>query len=163
MSTLNGFGTLYYGWRHAQDGTATATKWFAISWVPLIPLYREHLRVLTDFNNDHKNVKAELGGLVVGTVDKYDVLERLPLSLQEVAITLAKTYIGLPLLLIGPAILLVMIMKTLKAAGIDVKPGTTAFQIYIGGFLLALLNFLWQSVRSIRKARGWQPSVSSNH
>lgn len=159
VSTLNGFGTLYYGWRHAQDGTATATKWFAISWVPVIPLYREHLRVLTDFKKDHKNVKAELGGLVVGTVDKYQILKRLPLSAQEVAVTLAKTYIGLPALLLGPAILLVLAMKALQATGGDVKPGSTAFVIYGAGIFLAFANFLWQAVRAIRKARGWQPNI----
>lgn len=159
MSTLNGFGTLYYGWRHSQDGTATATKWFAISWVPVIPLYREHLRVLTDFKKDHKNIKAELGGLVVGHVDRYQILKRLPLLVREVAITLAKTYLGLPALLVGLAIFLVLVMKVLQASGVEVKPGTTAFSFYIGGFALMLVNFLWQAVRSIRKARGWQPNL----
>ena len=32
MSTLNGFGTLFYGWRHQADGTATATRWLNFLW-----------------------------------------------------------------------------------------------------------------------------------
>lgn len=31
MSTLDGFATLIYGWRHRPDGKSTATRWLAAS------------------------------------------------------------------------------------------------------------------------------------
>lgn len=159
MSTLNGFGTLYYGWRHAADGTATATKWFALSWVPVIPLQRQRLRVLTEFTGAARNIKSELGGLIVSQVDRYQILEQLPLSFKEVVVTFIKTYMGLPALLLGPAFVLVLLMKALQYVGFDVKPGSNAFNIFAGGFFLVLIHFFWQAVRAIRKARGWQPNL----
>jgi len=158
MSTLNGFGALYYGWRHASDGTATATKWLAASWLPIVPLQRQHLRVLTDFDNPQR-LKAELGGLVVSQTDHYQVIANTPLSTGEIALTLAKTYLGLPALLFAPMCIVVLLMKLLQHMGVDVRPGTTAFNIFIGASFATLLNFLYQAVRAIRKARGWQPKI----
>jgi hypothetical protein len=157
MDSLNGFGALYYGWRHAADGTATATKWFCLSWLPVIPIGREKLRVLTDFRNEA--VKPELGGLVMSQVNYYEILEKLPLSLKEILITLAKTYIGIPALLLGPAAVLVAVMMVLGKFGVKVSPGSAGFSMYILGMFLVLINFLFQVVRAIRRARGWQPNV----
>ena len=52
FGNIQGFGFLPYGWRHAADGTATATKWLVALWLPLIPLRRERVRVLTDFRTE---------------------------------------------------------------------------------------------------------------
>ena len=158
MSTLNGFGTLYYGWRHAPDGTATATKWFALSWVPVIPLYREKLRVLTKFNAK-RDTRPAPGGLGVSQIDRFELLEALPLSAKEVAITLARTYIGIPALLVGPMLLLVPVMGLLRWFGIGIEPGTLGFDIYMVCATLIFLNWLLQIVRAIRRTRGWQPNV----
>ena len=158
MSTLNGFGTLYYGWHHSADGTATATKLFALSWVPIFPIRRERLRVLTDFKSG-QNVKAELGGLAVSQSDKYEILEQLPLSAKEIGITFAKTYLGFPLLLLVPMALLFLLMFVAHQFGAKVEPGTTVFGIYMGGIFVAFANLLYQCVRAIRRARGWQPRV----
>src|SRR5262245_57841833 len=46
MSTFHGCGISYYGWRHADDGTAVATKWITVLWLPVFPLHRERIRVL---------------------------------------------------------------------------------------------------------------------
>jgi hypothetical protein len=155
MSTLNGFGTLYYGWRHFKGGTATATKWFALSWIPVVPLYRQRLRVLTDFENDKSG--SSLGGFAVAQRDTYQVLERLPLSVKEIVVTLAKTYMGLPLILFGPMLLVSIIFKLLRQGGIVVEPGSPAFAVFLAGIALSFVNFLWQVVLAIRRARGWQP------
>ena len=158
MSTLNGFGTLYFGWRHAADGTSTATKWFAVSWVPVVPLYRQRLRVLTNFSNPEP-LKSELGGLVVSQQDRYEIVEPLPLSAKEVATTLAKTYLGLPAILFGPLVVAALLMKSIQALGYDATPGSTAFTVFIGLVFASIGNLLLQSVRAIRRARGWQPRV----
>ena len=46
MSTVNGFGTLYYGWKARPDGTAEATRWIVAALFPVIPLCRHRIRVL---------------------------------------------------------------------------------------------------------------------
>jgi hypothetical protein len=160
MSTINGFGTLYYGWRHFDDGTATATKWFALSWVPVFPIYKERLRVLSNFNSGHAELKSELGGLVVSQVDRYEIIERLPISGREVMLTYAKTYLGLPILFFGPILLgfIFFLLIPLKH-GVEVKPGDFVFNLFIGSVFISLINILIQSVRCIRRARGWQPRV----
>ncbi len=157
MSSINGFGTLYYGWRHAADGTSTATKWIAVSWVPVIPCYRERLRVLTDYNKN--NIQSELGGLIVSQIDTYEKLEKLPLSAKEVGITLIKTYLGLPLAWIAPIFLGLLVAVLAKRLGISDNP----IGFMLAGSGLGLLNFLIQSVRAIRKARGWQPNVINSN
>jgi len=160
MSTINGFGMLYYGWNHSQDGTATATKWFALSWVPIFPLYKEKLRVLSDFSRGQGEIKSELGGLVVSQIDRYEILGRVPLSGKEVLVTYAKTYIGLPLLFFAPILIgcILFLVIPLKL-GMEVKPGDLIFNLFVASFFIAFINFLVQAVRCIRRARGWQPKI----
>lgn len=143
---------LYYGWRHREDGTATATKWIAIWWLPVFPCYREHLQVLTDFKNDR--IESELGGLLVSQKDSFRIIERLPLDAKEVLITLAKTYLGLPLSFLVPVLIATAIAKGLGLFGI--KDPSVVIPILAIGTGVGLLNFLLQSVRAIRRARGWQ-------
>jgi hypothetical protein len=160
MSTINGFGTLYCGWRHFDDGTATATKWVALSWVPIFTLYKERLKVLSNFSSGHAELRSELGGLVVSQVDRYEIIERLPISGREVLLTYAKTYLGLPILLFGSILLgfILFLLVPLKL-GVEVKPGDSTFSLFIGSVFLSLINILIQSIRCIRRARGWQPRV----
>ncbi len=158
MSTINGFGTLYYGWQHFADGTSTATKWLALSWVPVVPLYKEKLRVLSNFESGKGELKSELGGLVVSQLDHYEVIEKLPISAKEVLLTFAKTYIGLPVLLFGPIFIgaLLFLFIPLKL-GVPVKPGDFIFLLFGASIFISMINFLFQCVRLIRRARGWQP------
>jgi hypothetical protein len=109
--------------------------------------------VLTDFTKN--NIRSELGGLIVGQVDTYQFLERIPLSAKEVITTLAKTYIGLPLSWFVPMILAAGAAMAFKRLDIIDDP----IPFLITGSAIGLLNFLVQSVRAIRRARGWQPNV----
>ena len=163
MSSKDGFGTSYYGWRHLADGTATATKWVTVSWLPVIPLHRQRLRVLTNFANPELKLRA--GRLTVAKfdqVDRYQFLEKLPLSAKEIGTTLCKTYLGLPAIFLLPMLGLVAIFLALQRFGVEVRPETPAFQLFVVGFLLNLLHFLWQVVRAIRRARGWQPTTGTH-
>jgi len=157
MSSIDGFGLLYYGWRHRDDGTATATKWIAVCWLPVFPCYREHLQVLTDFKND--KIESQLGGLMVGQRDSFRIIERLPLSAKEVWITLAKTYLGLPLCYLVPMIIAGIIAKGLGLLGLD---GPNIVIPILGvGSAVGMFNFLLQIVRAIRRSRGWQRRPSA--
>lgn len=160
MRSINGFGTVYYGWRHAADGTATATRWIALSWLPIFPLGRDHLRLLTA-PRQPSPLTGSLGGLLVGQVIPYDLLARTPWRTEEVLRTLAAAYLGLPLLLAGPLALLAALGKALQAAGVAVRPGAPAFTALAVGVGLTLLHALYQILRVIRRARGWQPEVRS--
>ena len=159
MSTINGFGTMYYGWRHDADGTATATQWACAFWLPLIPLRRQRLRIAS--NLERPALRAHLGGLAVSQTDVYELLETTPLQPLELASTACKTYLGLPALLIGPILLAGLVLLAARRLGLDATPGSPAFMAYVGLGFLGLLNFLLQAVRAIRRARGWQPRVQA--
>lgn len=161
MSSINGFGPLYYGWRHAADGTATATQWACAFWVPLLPLRRQRLRIAS--NLAQPTLRSHLGGLVVSQTDTYELLDTTPLQLPEIAATLTRTYLGLPALLIGPVLLAGVALLAARQLGLDTTPGSPAFTVYVGLGFVGILNFLYQAVRAIRRARGWQPRVRTPH
>lgn len=156
MSTINGFGTLYYGWRHRDDGTATATRWVALCWLPVLPLGRHHLRVLTDFNRP--DVSSGLGGLTLSLQDRYERLDTLRLSPREVALTYVKAYVGLPAVLVLPVVLMSLLLAGLGKLGLDVQPGSPLFLVYLAGAMASLVHFFYQVMRAIRRARGWRPA-----
>ena len=161
MATINGTGTLYWGWRHSADGTAIATRWFAILWMPIIPLYRQRVRVLTNFETGQPTHPAGLG--VVELTD-YEDLGRLPLSFSEVAVTMAKTYLGLPLILLGPlavtGLFMLLVAKVSQVLTGDRNVGNeTIPMIFTGIAMLAIFNFIWQCLLAIRAGKGWHPDA----
>lgn len=155
MSNYHGCGVIRYGWRHAPDGTATATNWISVLWLPVIPIYRERLRVLTNFENDQENTEAVFGGIILEQVDRNQVLERQPLNSKGVGITLLKVYIGLPAYLVVPNLIIALLFKTLfYHKGMNLKPGSPAYMALMVPAVLIFLNFIWQIVRAIRRSRG---------
>lgn len=161
MSTYGGFGSLYYGWRHRPDGTSTATKWLAVFYIPVVPLRRDHVKVLTDFENDRIGVQSLAGGLL-GTAltqtDYFQVLERLPLSFSEVGLTYAKTFLGLPLLMAFPYGVFLLVAKLI---GPDLFDSDIGKQVAMGISFVCLANFLWWPIWAIRKSRGKNASAKS--
>jgi hypothetical protein len=93
MSTLNGTGTKYYGWQPIRRGDpgAWATKWFVLFYVPVLPLARVRMRVLTDRANE---------GFFGGAVDHYEVLERSSLAWDEVLRTWLSFLSGLAIVVL---------------------------------------------------------------
>jgi hypothetical protein len=98
---------LHYGSRHFDDGTATATCWVTLLWLPIIPLRKSRLRVLTDFRRalrgDAPGQIALRNGCVIQE-DRFELVEKLPLSPRDIARTLVKAYVVLPLLLLCPPV-----------------------------------------------------------
>ena len=80
MSTINGTGTKYYSWQplRAPERTGYATKWFTLLYVPVLPLRRQKLKVLTDRANE---------GFFDGAVDHYQILQETPIVWGEVFAT----------------------------------------------------------------------------
>jgi hypothetical protein len=161
MSTFNGSGTMYYGWRHLPDGTAVASKWFAIVWLPVLPLKRHHLRVLTDFQTKEPFVRTADRGLLAGVpeeVTQYELLSVGPVKLSEVVSTYSWTYIIGAVLVAWPALLFWAFIRVL-----DVHPSwREADATMYGGLLLGLLlivNPITVALIAVRRARGFQGAV----
>lgn len=93
MSTVNGIGTKLYGWRpiSTRDRTAYATDWFVLLYLPIIPLARYKVRVLTDRKNE---------GFFGGGADHYELLQRTELDWSEVLMTWWAVVRGIALVLV---------------------------------------------------------------
>lgn len=101
MSTFNGIGTLHYGWIHHPDETAHATKWFVVAFFPVIPIRREHLRII------------EAPSDAPAWQSQFEILDRVPLSLGNVLKTYFKAYVLVPIILFAP-VLLFNFLKVLR-------------------------------------------------
>jgi hypothetical protein len=93
MSTFNGIGNKFYGWHHvtSRDRTAYATEWFVFLFVPIVPLARYKLRILTDRANE---------GFFGGGADHYELLQRTELDWSEVVMTWWAFVRGLAIVLV---------------------------------------------------------------
>jgi hypothetical protein len=153
MSTFNGFGTLYYGWRHHADGTATATKWLSAFYIPLVPLQRNTLKVSTNFDNDPIHVKAIGGGafgFVASQANQFSVVGTSHLDVAEVAVTLLKTYVLLPFLMIWPLALTIAVSKAFGPFP-DSQIGSV---IGMAASALTLFSVFAWPIWAIRRSRG---------
>lgn len=107
MSTFQGIGTRFYGWNHQEGGTSHATQWFSLFFLPILPLKRYHLRVLTDFTRKEPFFVVPTEGFFAGSptgmqVDEYQFIEQTPLVFSEVLRTVVTTYVFGPLLMAWP-------------------------------------------------------------
>jgi hypothetical protein len=86
---INGVGTTFLGISPMDtEGVATATWWFTLFYLPIVPLGRRRVRFLP-----HK-----------GTGFSYQELERLPLNGREIALTYLTGWLFFPLLIFGPLV-----------------------------------------------------------
>ena len=156
MSTFNGIGTALRGWNHQADGTAFATEWFVLVYLPVVPLRRFHLRTLTDFEHEPFVPPPAEGGWLRGGFswsDPADVLARLPLSWSEIGRTYGRAYLLVPLLLLWP-----FALARLGTAGYrwhvgdPLAPPPNAWPLALG--LVALVNLLAVLLVAARRMRG---------
>jgi hypothetical protein len=111
MATVNGLGTMRYDWSSRSDGTAEATLWFVIFFLPIVPLRREHIRVVSAEveRPDVLSTMAALGGAGSGWKTRIEVLDRIPQSPWRTIGTYVKGFIGVPLVtFVGPMLLLTL-------------------------------------------------------
>lgn len=117
MGTINGMGTMYYGWCHNEDGTAEATKWFVFIFLPIIPLKTHKLQLLHNPDDEKTVSPTQVLGAILPhkeISDSYTILEVLPLNWNSVIKTYAKAFIGMPLLLGVPLAIIILIFKLIK-------------------------------------------------
>ncbi len=110
MATVNGLGTMRYDWSGRSDGTAEATLWFVIFFLPIVPLRREHLRVVSAQveRTGFLSTVAAFCGAGAGWKSQIEVLGPIPQSPWRVLRTYLMGFIGVPLVtFVGPMLLLV--------------------------------------------------------
>lgn len=75
--SINGIGTTYYGKTDRRlDGSYVTTKWFTFLYLPIVP-----------FSSWRFRDQAGGGYWVVYSSDEFEVVEKLPLSIRQVAAT----------------------------------------------------------------------------
>lgn len=156
MSTVNGIGTGFRSWVHHADGSSTATLWFLVVFLPVLPLRRYRLRTLTDFEHEpFVPAPAETGWLTGGIswTDPVEILARLPLSWSEIGWTYWRAYGLVPFLCLWPIAL--------------ARGGTWAYRAWrddplahpplswvIAGMALTLVNGFAVLITAARRMRG---------
>jgi hypothetical protein len=147
MSTVNGIGTRFYGWQRLRcaDGSAYATRWFVVFYVPLIPLTRCRLKVLTDRADE---------GLLGGAVDDYEVLGGTPLAWGEVLRTWGSFLRGL-LMVVVPFLACLWISGYQSAQREQGLPhNSTLGMVASVCLLLSLVAAIALPTSALRRSRG---------
>jgi len=162
MSTLNGFGTLFYGWKHFPEQASTATKWLAAFYIPVVPLGRYQLRVHTSFGNDRTQVRATPIGLVASQHKYFEILGKTPLSWHEVLLTYASAFIGLPLLMFAPILAIWLLHYLGWTAHYKTQEEMPMWLTIVFAIMTAaqLVCVLYWPIWAIRKSRGMQTRSS---
>lgn len=162
MATLNGFGTMFYGWKHQPGEYSTATKWLAAFYIPLIPIGRYRLAVLTDFARETTKIRATPVGLIASQEDRFDVAGKTSLSWTEVLRTYLNAFIGLPALMFGPVAVLWLLssMPWFPHYHSDAETPVWFTALLMGTIACALGNTLYWPIWAIRQSRGMQAGQS---
>jgi len=141
LGTFNGIGVRLLGWTHREDGTATATTWFTLLYLPLFPLARYEL--FTPSKEDF-GPRASVGRVVaavaghVSLTTNYRFTGRLPLSGDEVLRTYLFAYVGLPLIIFAP------LAAIFAGARLFIDPAdvSTTATLTVGVLMLAWLGYV---------------------
>ncbi|MBM7123902.1 hypothetical protein ACFFJT_10670 [Dyella flava] len=156
MSTLNGFGTMFYGWKHLANQPSTATKWLTAFYIPIIPLGRYELIVHTNFARESTQIRSTLVGVVASQQNRFEILGKTSLHWPEILMTYTKTFIVLPLLMFAP----LLIMFLLSRLGWWPRYKTSQdMPIWLNVVLVIfaagqLIGALYWPIWAIRKSRG---------
>lgn len=107
MSTINGVGTLRYDWSHLPDGTAEATLWFVIGFLPIVPLKRQRLQLISTTPESSSAIDVGLSALGYshGFSSEMAILGPAPLRLAGVLRTYFFGFVVAPFLAFGIPIL----------------------------------------------------------
>ena len=156
LVSFNGIGTFLRSWKHYPDGTSEATVWACLLYLPLFPLKKCRLRVLSGPDSEPH---ISLTQLILGVLnphdaikDSYELIERCRIEPREVLNTYLYTYIRMPLILFVPLCLVILCLKCavwLFADG-SVIPAIVGAALTLAwfGFLLAML------AQELHKSRG---------
>jgi hypothetical protein len=144
VGTDTGIGTQFRGWQHNPDGTSTATSWFVVLFVPLVPLRRYRIRVLTETSRET---------FLSHQPDRYEILENTGLVWSELVSTWWQAFRAVIVLLVPLGLMWTAhgVHTSRKELGL---PPSFAWQV-IGGasWLLILLALPILLLRGLRAGR----------
>jgi hypothetical protein len=113
---------MFYGWQHKRGRTATATKWLAFFYLPLLPLGRYRVRMPKPPKKGGMYALKELMRLAPGPIGfavwgpvhtEFRATKKMPFNFGEALWTYAKAYLVLPLTFILPAALAAAVCRLL--------------------------------------------------
>jgi hypothetical protein len=152
LGSFQGIGTRLLGWTHHEDGTATATVWFTLLFLPILPLSRYALLSprAEDFEPAASVAQAAQGLGTMTLTTEYRFLERLPLSGGEVFGTYLFAYVLLPLKLFAP--LAVLLSAMMLFGGRDSSTTTVVIFMLL---LCAWVGYaMFMLATQLRRSRG---------
>lgn len=158
MSTLNGFGTMFYGWKHRPGEYSSATKWLTALYLPVVPLGRYTLRVATDFGHESTKIRAIPGGLLASQENRFDIAEKTSLHGLEVLRTYLSAYVGLPVLMFGPFLLILLFNHWNWLPRYSSEVATPGWLDAVLWLMIAfsLASVLYWPIWAFRRSRGMQ-------
>lgn len=150
LGTFNGIGMRVIGWKHSEDGTATATAWFSILYLPIFPTGRYRLISPRAEDTGPGETNPVLRAMLYcrSTTTIYSFLERLPLSGEEILGMYLYAYLWMPLKILAPLLLLRM-YKELSHA-----PSDETIRLLSGVCVLWMCYAAFALVRLMRRSRG---------
>ena len=162
MGTINGCGTMFYGWRGTTEKDTTATKWLTLLYLPVLPLARFRLMPTTAFErekfaNSPKEVAAALVGYGSRT-DTYKVSAKLTVSFAEVLTTYAKAYIALPILITWPW-LIFLLLRSVFGVHPEWEERAWFMPAVLTFVAISLINAVVVPMWAIQSARGYRGSL----
>lgn len=153
LGSFNGIGTRLLGWKHHEDGTATATVWFTFLFLPLLPLSRYALLSpgAEDFEPAVSVGQAAQGlGQSMTLANCYRFIERLPLSGGEVFGTYLFAYVWLPLMIFAPLALL-----WFATSFINLRDASNTTVVIFGALLCVWMGYaMFVLATLLRRSRG---------
>jgi hypothetical protein len=148
MSTINGIGTLRYDWDHHSDGTSSATLWFVVGFVPVIPLRRERLYVASDGLEPSRAIDVAgaalgaVGGFGFGFRSQLQILQKEPMRLAGILRTYVFGFLVTPLLAFGvPAAGIWTIVRLLEFFQFNMQE----YGVYVA-LTLGIASVVWAAV-----------------
>jgi hypothetical protein len=148
MSTINGIGTLRYDWDHHSDGTSSATLWFVIGFLPVIPLRRERLYVASEGLEPSRAIDvagAALGaavGIGSGFRSQFQILQKELMRPAGILRTYVFGFLVTPLLAFGVPVFVVWAsVRLLELLQFDMRE----YGVYVA-IALGIASVLWAAV-----------------
>ncbi|NWJ42583.1 MAG: hypothetical protein HXX12_16595 [Geothrix sp.] len=162
MSTVNGCGTMFYGWRGRATPASTATKWITLFFLPIAPLGRYRLTPITDFDREMLTASAkEVAAALVGHGARTDISlisARLPIRFPEVLSTYFTAFVAVPFLMVWPWLLLYL-GKRLFGIPPEWEERAWFMPAVVVYACVSLLNAVAVPAWAIQLARGIRPGL----
>ncbi len=104
MSTINGFGTMHYGWKRLPDGATSATRWVVVCFFPIIPLRHERVIIHSAYAGGGFHIPFVMSSAFQTSIE---VVAYLPFDWLGILATYFKGYVVVPAILLLPILAMV--------------------------------------------------------